>query len=69
MKAWKDLSADEQLRLRLDYQAHLDRQPKTCSLDDKVAAFADWLATRDVAFSREDVSRKEPPSTRHARGL
>ncbi|MCB1337339.1 MAG: hypothetical protein KDK10_07775 [Maritimibacter sp.] len=58
MKAWKELDAEAQLKLRLDYQAHLDRQPKTCSLDDKVAAFAEWLAARDVAFSREDVSRK-----------
>ncbi len=58
MKAWTDLTADEQLQLRLDYQAHLDTLPKTCSLDDKVAAFADWLATREVAFSREDLSRK-----------
>jgi hypothetical protein len=58
MKAWKDLTADEQLQLRLDYQAHLDTLPPTCALDDKVAAFADWLAARDVAFSLADVSRR-----------
>lgn len=60
MKAWGELTAEEQLRLRIDYQAHLDSLPPTCSLDDKVKAFADWLATRDVAFSLEDVSRKRP---------
>lgn len=58
MKAWKALSAEEQLALRLDYQAHLDTLPPSCSLDDKVTAFAKWLATRDVAFSAEDLSRK-----------
>jgi len=58
MKAWKDLGAEEQLQLRLDYQAHLDQLPPTCSLDDKVSAFARWLAERDVSFSLEDVSRR-----------
>jgi hypothetical protein len=58
MKAWNELSDDEQLQLRLDYQAHLDSLPPTCSLDDKVTAFAKWLAERDVAFSLQDVSRR-----------
>lgn len=58
MKAWKDLSSDEQLRLRLDYQAYLDTLPPTCSLDDKVSAFAKWLAEKDVAFSAEDLRRR-----------
>lgn len=58
MKTWHDLSSDEQLQLRLDYQAYLDSLPPTCSLDDKVAAFAMWLAERDVSFSAEDLRRK-----------
>ena len=58
MKAWAELTPDEQLALRLAYQAHLDTQPRSCSMDDKVTAFANWLASRDVSFSREDVSRK-----------
>ena len=58
MRGWKELSADEQLQLRLDYQAHLDRLPPTCSMDDKVTAFAKWLAEREVAFALADVSRK-----------
>jgi hypothetical protein len=62
MKAWGDLTSEEQLKLRLDYQAHLDTLPPSCSLDDKVAAFADWLATREVAFSRADVSPRTAPT-------
>jgi len=58
MTPWSKLSRDEQLALRMAYQAHLDSLPPSCSLDDKVAAFADWLAARDVSFSIEDVSRK-----------
>lgn len=58
MKAWAELTADEQLALREAYQVHLDTLPPTCSMDDKVTAFANWLATRDVAFSLKDVSRR-----------
>jgi len=60
MKAWADLTSDEQLRLRVDYQAHLDTLPPTCFMGDKVSAFAEWLAARDVAFSLADVSPKKP---------
>ncbi len=59
MTPWSDLAADEQLKLRVDYQAHLDSLPPTCSLDDKVTAFAKWLAERDIAFSIEDISPKK----------
>ncbi len=58
MTPWSELTPEKQLQLRMDYQAHLDSLPPTCSLDDKVSAFADWLASRDVAFSIEDVSPK-----------
>jgi hypothetical protein len=60
MTPWSDLTPEQQLQLRMDYQAHLDSLPPTCSLDDKVAAFAAWLASRDVAFSIEDVSPRRP---------
>lgn len=58
MTPWSELTSEKQLQLRMDYQAHLDSLPPTCSLDDKVSAFAEWLASRDVAFSIEDVSPK-----------
>lgn len=62
MTAWRDLSPEDQLALRLAYQAHLDTLPPTCELGDKVAAFANWLAAREIAFSMEDLSRKQPPN-------
>lgn len=58
MRQWKDLSADEQLALRLDYQKVLDAEPRTCSLDEKTARFAGWLAEREITFTAEDLSRK-----------
>mgnify|MGYP001057670491 CR=1 FL=1 len=60
MTAWADLTQAAQLELRIADQAHFDAQPPRCSMDDKVAAFANWLRQSDARFSREDVSRKEP---------
>ncbi len=60
MKARAELTSAVHLQLRVAYQAHLDAQPPTCSMDDKGAAFANWLRAREVSFSRGDVSRKEP---------
>ncbi len=59
MTPWAELTAETQLDLRIAYQAHLDTLPPSCSLDDKVTAFATWLAARDVGFSAEDVSRRQ----------
>lgn len=58
MRAWPDLSPDEQLALRLDYQKVLDAEPRTCSMDEKVARFAGWLASQDIRFTTDDISRK-----------
>lgn len=58
MRLWQDLDKDEQLRLRLDYQAVLDEEPRTCSLDEKTARFTGWLAGRGVAFSPDDLPRR-----------
>ncbi len=48
---WDKLSADEQLRLRVDYGRYLDQLPPTCSLEEKNARFARWLVVRGVLFS------------------
>lgn len=56
--AWNSLPPDEQLRLREDYGRDPDCQTGTCSLDDKIARFSDWLAARGVAFGAEDLGRR-----------
>lgn len=56
-RPWRTLNEKEQLALRQDYQIELDRQPRTCSLDEKTARFTNWLAERDVSFSMDDVRR------------
>jgi hypothetical protein len=59
LRPWGDLSATEQLELREAYQAELDRQPLTCSLDEKMNRFTKWLEERGVAFSMDDLRRKK----------
>jgi hypothetical protein len=55
---WAALDADARLALQRDYQAELDTQPLTCSLDEKMARFTKWLAERGVSFSMEDLKRR-----------
>ena len=59
MRNWADLPAEEQLALREAYQAELDRVPRTCAMDEKLARFTAWLAARDVAFSAADLSPRQ----------
>lgn len=61
-RKWGELTAEEQLALRLAYQAHLDTLPPTCEMGDKVARFADWLVGHNVRFTHDDLSavRKRP---------
>ena len=47
---WERLDPERQLRLREAYGHHLDSQPPTCSLDEKVKRFSDWLATGGVRY-------------------
>ncbi|EAQ14611.1 hypothetical protein BD830_10496 [Maritimibacter alkaliphilus HTCC2654] len=56
MREWADLTKDEQTALRLAYQDEIDRNPRTCSMDEKVTRFTNWLATSGVAFSAADLS-------------
>lgn len=58
MRNWRDLDSGTQLRLRLDYHKELDLAPRTCSLAEKTARFAAWLAGRGVAFGAEDLGRR-----------
>lgn len=55
---WAELSPERQLALRDAYGRDPDCQVATCSLEDKIAQFADWLAARGVAFGAEDLRRR-----------
>jgi hypothetical protein len=55
---WASLDDKTRLELRRDYQAELDTQPTTCSLDEKMARFTAWLETRGVSFTMEDLRRR-----------
>jgi hypothetical protein len=48
--AWNGLSAEEQTRLRIEYGYYLDKLPPTCSLEQKEARFAQWLAERNITY-------------------
>ncbi|MEC7764510.1 MAG: hypothetical protein VX874_21580 [Pseudomonadota bacterium] len=56
MRAWAELTTDAQTALREAYQHEIDRNPRTCSMDEKVTRFTNWLAARGVAFSAADLS-------------
>ncbi|MBW8285382.1 MAG: hypothetical protein K0M55_17455 [Rhizobium sp.] len=58
LKPWSRLTDDERGALQAAYQAELDKEPPTCSLETKVERFARWLATQGVAFSMDDVNAK-----------
>jgi hypothetical protein len=51
LRAWNDLSGDEQTALRIEYGRYLDSLPPTCSLDEKERRFAGWLSERGIRFS------------------
>lgn len=51
LRPWETLSGEEQTRLRVDYGHYLDGLPPTCSLEEKNARFARWLAERGVLFT------------------
>lgn len=55
---WADLDADARLALQRDYQTELDKQPTTCSMDEKMARFTAWLEGRGVSFTMEDLKRR-----------
>jgi hypothetical protein len=55
-KQWRELTMEEQVRLREAYGHYLDRLPATCSLDDKISRFQHWLAERGIDFDRDDLS-------------
>ena len=57
IRHWRNLSPEEQLRLREDFGHHLDRLPPTCDLDDKIQRFQQWLAERNIHVDKRDLNR------------
>jgi len=55
MIPFRDLPQDRQLMLREAYAEDMARQTTTCSLDQKVARFAAWLAPQGISFGPEDL--------------
>ncbi len=56
-RAWADLSETERTRLLVEYQATLDREPKTCEIDIKLARMQAWLEARGVVLEAADLRR------------
>ena len=57
LRPWGTLTTEEQLQLRESFGHYLDRLPPTCSMDDKLSRFQQWLAERGIAFERSDLAR------------
>ncbi len=49
-ECWDELDAQRQLELRIEYGHYLDKLPASCSLEEKIARVARWLAERSVRF-------------------
>lgn len=58
MTPFRTLPPDRQLALREAYAAEMARQATTCSLDEKIARFAAWLAPQGISFTDEDPPRR-----------
>ncbi len=58
MTRWRDLPPEKQEALRAAYADEMARQAITCSLDEKIARFAAWLAPQGISFDAEDLPRR-----------
>ncbi|WP_370254219.1 hypothetical protein [Nioella sp.] len=61
MTRWSDLSPEAQLALRMAYDKATGTMPGTCSLEDKIQRFSDWLAGQGVAYGAEDLPERYRP--------
>ncbi|MCB2117406.1 MAG: hypothetical protein KDE00_14200 [Rhodobacteraceae bacterium] len=63
MTPWRDLPLDRQTALQIAYGEEMARQTGTCSLDEKIARFAAWLAPQGISFGAEDLPRRRVPGS------
>lgn len=62
MKPWSELSEEDQLALRMAYDRATGALPGTCSIDQKIQRFTDWLAGQGVSYAVADLPpRLRPP--------
>lgn len=43
LRAWNDVSTEEQIAVRVEYGHYLDSLPPTCSMETKIERFKNWL--------------------------
>lgn len=58
MTPFRDLPPDRQTALRTAYAEAMARQSTTCSLDEKIARFAAWLAPQGISFDAADLPQR-----------
>ncbi|MCB1737599.1 MAG: hypothetical protein KDI42_05700 [Gammaproteobacteria bacterium] len=59
MRAWLSLTAEEQTRMRVDYDRDNQNLPATCDIRTKNHRFRAWLAEREVDFPVDDAGRDD----------
>ena len=58
MIPWRMLPPERQAELQNAYAEEMARQTLTCSLDEKMARFAAWLAPMGIGFSADDLPKR-----------
>ncbi len=58
MIPWRMLSPERQAELQNAYAEEMARQTLTCSLDEKIARFAAWLAPFGIGFDADDLPQR-----------
>ncbi len=58
MTPFRDLSQEDQTRLRAAYEDEMARQTTTCSMDEKIRRFHAWLAPQGISFTEDDLRPK-----------
>lgn len=57
---FRSLPPERQLALREAWAEASARQGTTCSLDEKISRFAQWLAPQGISFDHEDLPPRRP---------
>jgi len=58
MTPWREIPPERQAQLQVAYAEEMARQANTCSMDEKIARFAAWLAPQGISFTEEDLPKR-----------